>query len=225
MEYEEYLREVVKDRDHVDHIHASVNLSYFPFTTKCPKTGRTCKCTTCDDYRYVLTDEGQCFYFELNRVMYKVFGTGDNWVSFDVDTGDEDTYLNWRINQSSYYPDDKGEKYRCGFSVGSDNYTITWKVLHEAGLGDYFTEAFNVTAFFPQDFEALLEIQKFLELIKEKKDDIGKLLMKYHTCVRCKRVDSYGINFYDPVGICDPCVGKVTEEWLKENGFNRRKSC
>lgn len=214
MKYEDYLREVVKDKDFMDHIHANVSLGSFPFTVQCPIDGKRCKDDQCEEY-----EDGKCLLFELHRVMYKVFGSGDNSMYFDIPLEYEGTRLSWRISFSRSYPKDIGGPDRVSYTIGTDNAAISWKALKEVGLGDYLDGDWEnaPTAYFTQKFESLSEIQKFLELVKEKREEFESLLVKYHTCVRCNNVSEYLIRFYDPVGICSGCVVEITEEWLKEN--------
>lgn len=221
MKYEEYLREVVKDKDNIEHIHANVSLNYFPFTDQCPVDGRNCKGLKCKKYR-----DDQCIHFELHRVMYKMFGSGDKWQSFDC-LEDEDRWLSWRISYNSYAPEEVNDPDRVAFTIGTDNVTISGKVLREVGLGEYVTDDtwnYSSCAFFPETFESLPKIQEFLELVISKRKEIEDLFVKYHTCVRCKKVSDYDINFYDPIGICKMCAVEITKEWLKDNGFEISES-
>ncbi len=206
MKYEEYIKEVAKDKEHREKITASAALAYYPFTNQCPVVGKTCSGENCDVFR-----DGQCLHFEVNRTIYEIFGKCGGWLLFNIDV--EDGWFHWRINEGRYHPERKGEKHRIGFSVGTDNYAITRKVLNEVGLGEYFTE--DVTVYFPEEFESLPKIQKFLELLKEKSSELEKLFVTYHTCVRCHTVHS-NTNFYDPLAVCDECRDKITEKWLEE---------
>ncbi len=221
MEYEEYLAKVLEDESNIEHIATKVGRNYYPFTTQCPKDGKTCAKETCREYR----DE-QCLHFEMHRMMYNVFGTGDKWVHFNIDLGVKDNWLDWRIRYNSLYPREKGGINRIAFTIGTEHGTISSKVLKEVGLGEYLTDdwEYSSTAEFPEVFESLSDIQAFLELVKSKKDELEELYVKYHTCVRCKKIDSYGIMFYDPIGICGACIGEITEQWLKDEGFEVSES-
>ncbi len=207
MKYEEYIKEIAKDKEHKEHITASVALNYYPFTSKCPQDSKTCS-ESCDVFR-----DGQCLHFEVNRLMYRVFGRCGGWLFFNIDVGD--SWLHWIVSERRYYPERTGEKHRIGFSVGTENHAITLKVLNEVGLGEYFKEDYRVTAFSPEEFESLPKIQEFLELIMDKFGELEGLFVAYHTCVRCHTVDDY-TNFYDPFAVCDECRDKITEKWLEE---------
>lgn len=209
MEYEEYIKEIAKDKEHKEHIAASAALNYYPFTKLCPIVSKTCQKENCDVFK-----DGQCLHFKVNRTIYEIFGKCGGWLLFNIDV--EDGWLNWRISEGRYYPEKKGEKHRIGFSVGTENHAITLKVLNEVNLGEYFKENYRVTAFFPEEFESLPKIQEFLELLKERSGELEKLFITYHTCVRCHTVDDL-TNFYDPFAVCDDCRDKITKEWFKEN--------
>ncbi len=208
MEYEEYIKGI-KDKKHEEYIAASSARCFFPFTQRCPQYNKTCLGESCDTFK-----DGQCLHFEVNRLMYRAFGRCGGWLSFNIDT--EDGWFHWIISEGRFYPEKKGEKHRIGFSVGTENRAITLKVLNEVNLGEYFKENYRATVFFPEEFESLPKIQKFLELLKEKSGELEKLFIAYHTCVRCHTVDEC-TNFYDPFAVCDECRDKITEEWLEEH--------
>lgn len=206
MEYEEWIKENVGDEEKRHYIHCKVAMNYFPFTKQCPVDGKRCKEEECKDY-----NDSRCLHFELNRLVFEVLGPGDT--RFRIFEPSEDNYFHWIFSVGNYYPETKGGPERVGFSIYSENYTISEMVLKDAGLSEYFESDFHTTAYFPATFESLPTIQEFLELLKSLFSTIEGLFVKYHTCGKCNKL-SYEITWFDTVGICEGCQHDIVREWI-----------
>lgn len=213
MKFEEYIQtnldENAEDAS-ADCIVNQVALTYFPFTSECPRTGRECEKEDCGQYF-----EGKCLHFERTRLIYQMSGQNRHIISHRLAEGR--CYPYWRICIASYCAD------RVGISIESDNRTITQLVLKELQLIDRFNCSGERDAikYFPEVFDSLPEIKKFLDFLSENTPKIMELMKKYFRCFRCKEIKTY-ITIFGRIGVCEECQEAITQEWINEREKKER---
>jgi len=211
MKFEDYIRELAED-DERDNIPAVVAMKYYPFTRECPIDGKVCSSTECPKYR-----DGKCLSFELSRLEYQFF---EAWKGIYFNIHPLDTWFTWRIRRNTFYPDKKGDLHRIGYSIGSDNTIVSWLALVDLGLDSFFSkESYPPTAYFPEKFESLPEIEKLLKSLKKNKEEYEALLLKYHTCIECGEIRNY-TNSYGRVTLCESCKEKIVKDYLEMRGIS-----
>ena len=210
MEFEEYIKKTAKDEKDIAHISCSVARGFYPFTKQCPVSGR-CRYEDCDKYL-----DGKCFEFEVDRIFYEVLGEGPTSHRY-TEVSTEHGWLTWDISQSNYYPEEVGGKERVGYRFGTENGNISWRVVREIGMENYFKpDEYPPTVFFTKEFSNLPAIREFLEKIKERFDEITEKFKKYHTCMRCDRVSHYINVYHELYGICEKCQSELAEHWIEK---------
>lgn len=213
--YEEYInRTAEKDTDDYS-THSSVKKNYFPFTNQCPIDGNDCGLKSCE---YKFYDNNRCYYFELERVMFEIFGTGDDFVS--IHDYDSKNHIDWYIMVHGTYNLHYGERIDTGIEirVSDGSWSVNRNVLEKNGIIDIFKfKKDENTKFYKSSFNNLHRVKKILEYINENKEEISKLFEEAYKCIKCGKSSVYSNTYNDKI-ICDGCQNNIVLKWVKNNG-------
>lgn len=204
-EDEEFIKEYEKRLD-------KIKREYYPYTEQCPIDGKRCKKDNCE---YNFYNNTKCYNHEIDKIVFEVFGTIDNYIPFaDYDNDDIEWYLSLHSTYNNY---EKGfMETGIEFRALSDRiYQIDMSVLKDIGIAKKFNLGDETIKFYKSSFRNLNKIKEYLIFFKDNKDKITEILNEKYRCKRCGKSTVYASIFNDDELICDSCQTEIIEEWIK----------
>jgi len=210
--YEEYIKRTAEKKSKEYDTHSNVTLRYYPFSESCPIDGRPCSKEYC---KYNFYKETKCYNFELNRIIFDVFGVGDNHFWFYDD--ENINHIDWYITAHATYDNYKNNFMDTGIQirVSSDSvWEVNMKVLKECGIIDKFNfKKDETTKFYKSSYRNLHKVKKLLEFVKDNNKNISKLFKDAYRCIKCGKSSVHG-NIFKEKLICDNCQTEIVTEWV-----------
>lgn len=215
--YEEYIeRTSKKDNKDTYETHSNVKLRYFPIDENCPIDGHVCSKEDCEKNWY---KNGKCYHFEIDRLMFEIFGTGDNYKYYHNDYKDGEIEWVVTINTtfSRYYKHDEGYD-ETGIEIRASPESSSYidrRVLEKTGIVKKFNlEKNSNIKFYKSSYRNINLIRKYLEFIRDNKDLISLIFNEEYACIKCKKSSTF-CKIYEDEIICDDCCNEIITEWVK----------